>query len=200
MPVYNTAAQNLLQAFFCIYKQKVVASFDFVIVDDGSDHPETLMALEMMAKYERVTVLRHEQRKGSSAARNTGISQISTPYIALMDSDDLCNAIRLKIQTAYIEANKPDILGTNLFSFYDGDINMTRIFKTKHLEVPEYNNGWLVNQGTVMFRKEAVLAVGGYNEKLMRGQDIDLWKRLYLEGYKFRNITDVMYAWRRYKQ
>lgn len=199
MPVYNTHPANLMQAFYSIYNQKGVKGYEVLIVNDGSDKPETLMVLDMLSRLERVTVINHEERKGSSAARNTGLRLIETDYVALMDSDDISASDRLKVQLAYMEKHKPDVLGTNLFSFYDGDFNMTRIFRSKHLEVPEYNNGWMVNQGTVIYRRKAVIDIGGYDERLLRAQDIDLWKRLFKSKHKFRNITTTMYAWRRYR-
>lgn len=196
MPVFNTPAPHLFTSFYSILNQKNISSYDILIVDDASDNEETIRALEFIANYPNVKVIRHETNRGSAAARNTGIAAINTEYIALMDSDDISFPNRFRAQWDYIKANKPDVLGTNLLSFTD-ETRRTSIFKSKHLEIPEYNNGWMVNQGTVFYKREVVLAVGGYNESLRRAQDIDLWKRINKAGYKLRNITEILYAWRR---
>ena len=44
---------------------------------------------------------------------------------------------------------------------------------------------------TVMYRKSCVLSVGGYQDKLYI-EDYDLWTRLLVAGYKFRNLNEVL--------
>jgi hypothetical protein len=61
---------------------------ELVVVDDGSDDAPTLAALERMES-EGVQVLRHEQNRGLSAARNTGVAATSARYVFPLDSDDL---------------------------------------------------------------------------------------------------------------
>lgn len=200
MPVFNTAPDNLFQAFYSIYNQTDISDYEILIVDDFSDRAETKSMLRHIGSYPRVKVIRLLENKGSGAARNIGIREINTEYVALMDSDDIAFHHRLRTQWNYIKKHKPDVLGCNLFSFYDHDMTRKYLFKSSHAEIPDYNDGWMVNQGTVIYRKEVVTNVGGYNEKLRRAQDIDLWKRIHKAGYKLRNITEIMYAWRRYKK
>lgn len=199
IPVYNTKAHNLLTAVDSVLRQTIGAKYKTLIVDDASTDAGTLAALKYLQTLPDVEVVSMPENKGSAAARNYGISLIDTEYVALMDSDDVSHPDRFKRQWEYIQQHKPDVLGCNLFSFYDKDIQRTSIFRSKHKEVPDYNDGWMVNQGTVFMRKQAVVEAGGYNEALRRAQDIDLWKRLYKRGETLRNITDVLYGWRRYK-
>lgn len=199
IPVYNTPPVNLVQAFYSVYKQDKISGYDVLIVDDGSTDHETLRIIDWLQCKPNVKVLRLEKNKGSAAARNAGIAEIKTDYIALMDSDDISHPMRFHNQWEYIKENQPDACGTGLFSFYDGDLHRKPLMTKIHDEVPEYNNGWMLNQGTVFLKREAVLKAGGYDEKLRRAQDIDLWKRMHAAGCKLRNIAEVLYAWRRYK-
>jgi glycosyltransferase involved in cell wall biosynthesis len=61
---------------------------ELVVVDDGSDDAPTLAALKRL-EAAGVQVLRHEQNRGLSAARNTGLAGTSARYVFPLDSDDL---------------------------------------------------------------------------------------------------------------
>ncbi|HRG91224.1 MAG TPA: glycosyltransferase, partial [Chitinophagales bacterium] len=189
---------DLLTAFYSVYNQAGVQPYPLLLVNDGSTNTSTLQALNMIALHERVSVINLPQHSGSSVARNAGLQAITTDYVMLMDSDDIAAPDKFRLQVGYMLKHRPHILGTNLFSFKNADITRTRIFTTTHLELPKYNNGWLVNQGTVLYHRQSVIDTGGYNPAIKIGQDVDLWKRMYKAGYTFRNLTQVLYAWRRY--
>jgi Glycosyl transferase family 2 len=60
-----------------------------VVVDDGSTDA-TPTVLESYAQNERIRLLRHEQNRGATASRNTGISGLGEVRLfALLDSDDV---------------------------------------------------------------------------------------------------------------
>lgn len=44
---------------------------------------------------------------------------------------------------------------------------------------------------TVVFRKNEILAVGGYQDHLFM-EDYNLWLRLLAAGYELRNIKDIL--------
>jgi glycosyltransferase involved in cell wall biosynthesis len=197
IPVYNTPPSHLIQAFYSVYHQQDVTGYEIVLVNDGSDNPETLLALEMLSKLPRVTIIHHTLQKGSPAARNTGLKAITTEYVAMMDSDDISAPNRFKMQLNYLQQRPVDVLGTNLFGFTNA-LTMQPVFATAHKQIPDYNQGWLTNHGTIFCRRQALLSSGGYDEKQLRVQDIVLWQRMYQLGYTFENVEDVLYAWRRY--
>jgi GT2 family glycosyltransferase len=49
---------------------------------------------------------------------------------------------------------------------------------------------------SVMYRKSAVLAVGGYREGYIYVEDIDLWYRLVYSGYKISNVPKFLLKYR----
>jgi glycosyltransferase involved in cell wall biosynthesis len=60
---------------------------ELVVVNDGSDDPETLSVLaELEAAGTRVV---HQENRGLAAARMAGVAQTSAPYVSALDSDDL---------------------------------------------------------------------------------------------------------------
>jgi glycosyltransferase involved in cell wall biosynthesis len=206
IPVYNTSPEQLLEAVASIVNQNGEHVSSIIIGDDYSDNYQTISALHLAKKiYNRKTCKSGTSlffcapNKGISYVLNKALKLCTTEYIARMDSSDISHPNRLKMQSEYLEQHPDvDVLGTNLFSFKSEDIFRKPIYTSAQPEDPtDKTDNWIVNHGTVVYRKSAVLAVGGYNESLRRGQDLELWGRMRKQGYIFRNITDVLYAWRK---
>ncbi len=205
IPVYNTKPAALLEAVMCIVNQTHPAH-KIIVVDDGSTDYQTNGILEVINRLPSVQVVWMEDNGGTSVALNYAHKLVNTEYVALMGSDDVCSQDRFKKQMEYLKLNpRVDVLGTQLFSFKDSNILRTPSWKSSHPLKPNSikgaagTNGFIVNHGTVIYKNEAVLKCGGYNVACRRGQDVDLWKRMWAKGYKFANLVDILYGWRRYK-
>lgn len=62
---------------------------EIIIIDDGSDDPESLEVLASVAMENHTGVKIHRQENsGLAAARNTGVEKASGRYILLLDADD----------------------------------------------------------------------------------------------------------------
>ncbi|HKZ12523.1 MAG TPA: glycosyltransferase family A protein, partial [Solirubrobacterales bacterium] len=70
-----------------------------VVVDDGSDDPETIAALAALDDDPEVEVLRQESNRGPSAARNRALEVLDTAYVLPIDADDrlLPEAVELMV-------------------------------------------------------------------------------------------------------
>lgn len=202
IPVFNTKPQHLYEAVYSMLNQTIKRDIKILLVDDASDNCETILALDILAKHSNISLHTMAKNGGTSAALNRGHEIIDTEYIAIMGSDDISDRNRLQLQMDFIGRNPQiDVVGANLFSFYDDDIERNRRFTSKHPLRPNLSNtanGWLVNHGTVIYKNKSVQDVGGY--KLPgRGQDVELWKRMIQSGKTFANIEPVLYAWRRFR-
>lgn len=198
IPVFNTKSHQLLESVYCIMNQDDGIKHDVIIIDDGSTSTDTLQSLMLISQIYDVKIIYLPKNSGTSIALNEGHSHVKTEYVAIMGSDDVCSLSRFRLQTAYLAENKDvDVLGTNLFSFKDNDIQRKSIFTSRHEEIPDTSKSWVVNHGTVIYRNSAVLEIGGYDVNFKRGQDVNLWKRMIEAGYVFRNLPQVLYGWRR---
>jgi glycosyltransferase involved in cell wall biosynthesis/GNAT superfamily N-acetyltransferase len=65
------------------------APIETVVVDDGSSDPDTIAVLAEIERHESATVLRLEENRGPSAARNAAIGRASGRYVLPVDADDL---------------------------------------------------------------------------------------------------------------
>ena len=200
IPIYNTPAEQLIEATMSILKQDDGIEHHIILIDDCSELSETKQAIDFLNKISnRINVAYTDSNSGTSVALNYGHQFVDTEYVAIMGSDDISHASRFRKQIDYLKKHpKVDVLGTNLFSFYNDDIKRTAVFTSNHPEIPDSKKcNWLVNHGTVVYRNKAVWQVGGYNPAYKRGQDIELWGRMAAKGFIFRNITEVLYAWRK---
>lgn len=205
IPVYNTRPEQLIESIRSMLNQTIECPI--MLVDDGSDNEATAAAIDVLAveSHPRITCVRLDQNRGTSAAMNKGHELITTEYIAVMGSDDISDRHRLELQLNYLTKHPEiDVLGTQLFSFYDDDIRRTPAWTSSHPERPSTVVGdastmFLVNHGTAMYKNQAVKDVGGYDLGYTRGQDARLWRNMAAAGKTFANLPQVLYAWRRFR-
>lgn len=157
--------------------------FEFLILDDGS-HDGTRAILERFASRDgRIRPIIRENR-GLVASLNQLLSEARAPLVARMDADDISLPDRFARQIAFL-AGHPDygVVGT-----WSEDIDeFGRSYRMHGREQPDghagfltaIENGWpLLCHSSVMYRREPVLAVGGYHSAFRHCEDLDLWLRL----------------------
>lgn len=179
MSVYND--ENTVEtAIKSILAQKF-SEFEFIIIDDYSTDTSLSIIQKKSKIDDRIKVVINEENKGLAASLNLGLNMAKSELIARMDADDFSLPDRILSQFNFLKENeRVDILGTsaNVVDEY-GDIYDQYIFPENNQDiVDEMSILCPIIHPTVMFRKNIVQSVGGYNEDLRKGQDFDLWLRL----------------------
>jgi glycosyltransferase involved in cell wall biosynthesis len=118
VPAYNVEAY-LEQCMESILNQKTRFKFHVVLVDDGSKDG-TPAICDKYAEDPRVTVI-HQQNRGLSGARNTGMEYLFGRYVMFVDSDDLLaeGAIEGMMDTAC--KNHADLVEGGAYYLKDGN-------------------------------------------------------------------------------
>lgn len=111
-----------------------------------------------------------------------------------MDSDDLALPLRMEHQLALMAAD-PELaaVGGQIAEFTGAPDNIQgyRIVPTSPEEVRRGAAGRNpMNHMTVLFRREAVLAAGGYQD-LKGFEDYFLWGRMLAAGFRLANLPEV---------
>ncbi|WP_318515054.1 glycosyltransferase [Photobacterium leiognathi] len=181
------------QALESIYRQEK-KTFDIVIVHDGPLNEQLYKVIDdWKGKLDIVEVILKDN-VGLGVALNEGLKYCKYDLIARVDTDDINLPNRFDIQYRYMVDN-PDVAlcGSHISEFNDNP----DILVSKRL-VPvgdELSNSIFkrnpFNHMTVMFRKSAVLDVGGY-QHLQFMEDYYLWIRMYLKGYKLDNLDMIL--------
>lgn len=112
LPVFNVE-KYLEKCIESILNQKTKASYYVTIIDDGSTDNSTKI-LEKYKKNRKIQII-HQENKGLSGARNTGLNYNNSNYIMFVDSDDKLpvNAIE-KLYSLAIEKSH-DIVGGGVY-------------------------------------------------------------------------------------
>jgi glycosyltransferase involved in cell wall biosynthesis len=149
---------------------------EIVVVDDGSTDQQTI---EIFDKLTGVTKVR-QANAGLSAARNAGIAAAAGRYVVPLDSDDLLSEGFLSPAVDALRRN-PDLGYVAGYLRYFGLLDYTHVPAgyVPHLSL-------VVNthvRATALFRREALISIGGYDVELPAFEDWDLHVRLALAGH-----------------
>lgn len=86
MPCYGVEAY-IARAIECVQAQ-TFPDWELIVVDDCTPDESAVIAMEYAARDGRIRVVSHEENRGLSAARNTGIAQARGRYLWIPDPDD----------------------------------------------------------------------------------------------------------------
>jgi glycosyltransferase involved in cell wall biosynthesis len=168
--------------------------FEFLIIDDCSIDN----SVEIIKSYDdiRIRFIKNEKNMGQPSSLNIGLKLAKGEYIARIDQDDVCNPNRLEKQVKSLNSNLEVAVVGSYFTHIDSDGNLLYY---KKLPVNPYSNLCYIITGKnplihpgVMYRKKVIEAIGGYREEYMPSEDIDLWLRLYQNGYVCENIPEYL--------
>ncbi len=147
---------------------------EIIVVDDGSTDDTRGRLAPYMDRIRYV----HQENRGLSAARNTGIRHARGEWIALLDADDLWHPRKTEIQLAAVGAD--DTIGLVGSPEYVGDMpevlpeppRIRRFGARDCLTRPP------VAPSTVLVRRSCFDTVGYFDESLTSVEDRDMWLRL----------------------
>jgi glycosyltransferase involved in cell wall biosynthesis len=201
LPVRN-AAETIDSAVASTLASREV-DLELVCVDDGSSDA-TPSRLEGWARRDRRCRMVRTPARGIVAALNTGIENARAPLVARMDADDETHPDRLVEQLSLLD-ERPDLalVGCRIESFREGGLaEGYRIYSdwVNGLVAPEEieREAFVecpVPHPTWMFRRDAVMAVGGYRENDWP-EDLDLLYRLLARRYRIGKVPRILYRWR----
>ena len=194
IPVYNRA-DMIVRALDSLVNQ-TYKDFEVLIIDDGSK--DTIkQVVDQYAGNLDIAYYYYDHSGNIAYLRNQGMNRAKGKYVAILDSDDWCSDNRLELQIRYFNKNpKCDILATwvNIIDECNSP-NSRRIEQLynmhgdrKTIERRCLNEGSCLCNSTVMFNKNRILDLGGYDESMPICEDFNLWLRALSEGY----VIDIL--------
>lgn len=200
IPLYNkrdsikTTIESVLHQTF--------TDFEVIVVDDGSTDGSGEIVKSINDN--RIYYVRKENG-GVSSARNYGLKLVKSELVALLDGDDLWDSEYLEQMMALIGETPDAVLWGSGYRIQQTE---EREAKVQVFSLPSNYRGYVNNyfdvachntlftSSSVVLRKSVILKNGGYDESLIRGEDVDLWFRLALNGrVAFLNKPMVTYCW-----
>ena len=190
-PYYNAKA-HFEQTFNSVMNQ-TFPWFEWIIVDDGSTDPESLALLDRLAPLDsRIRVI-HQENKGLSGARNTGVENSAAELFVPLDADDLI--VPTYVETLYwaLRHNEDAAWAyTDCCGFAGQEYLWRKPFSSETMK----SENLLVC--TAMIRKSAFDAVGGYRtEQGQFNEDWHFWLRLLGKGFYPVHVKGYGFWYRR---
>lgn len=184
------------RALVSIWDEQTVKPTQIVLVQDGSLTEELSAVLTNWKEKlgDVLTLVPLGKNVGLAAALNEGLKHCQYELIARMDTDDIAMPDRFEKQFTFMQ-NNPDVaVCSGLIEEWSQDFShkiSERRLPLTHQEIAKFaKRRSPISHPAVMFRKSAVLAVGGYPN--IYPEDYPLWGSMLAQGYIFANLPDLL--------
>ena len=212
IPCFNDG-KTLFQCLNAIVYQKSKFPFMIIVINNNSSDN----SVEIAKGFPQVKLL-HESRQGRSFARNKGIQASQAKYVCFVDADVVLEHDWLEHMVRKME--KSALYGggeshVSVRASDESDLFMQLRSGNKNdrelmLQMKSHDYPML-NSAACIYRRQALINVNGFDEKLNSYEDIDLSKRVALsgwvlcteklaKGYSYNNRANVFGFGRRYFQ
>lgn len=190
VPVYRT--ERYLGQCLASVASQTCLEWECVVVDDGSEDPETIEALARQHLGRRGRVL-HQENQGLPAARNRGIVAASGNLILCLDSDDTIAPEYLHKTRALMD-HDPGLAVVCCWTQHTG-------LRSDVLQPGPLELFWLLQRNlfpvTALFCRRVWEEVDGFDERMTEGhEDWEFWIRVALAGNRFGCVPEPLFHYR----
>ena len=191
--IYN-CADTLGQCIESVLCQ-TYTNFELILCNDCSTDNTYDVARSYADKDPRIKLIQNEQNIKLGRTLNHCLEVATGDYCARLDGDDYCAPDRLEKQVRFLDENPEYGCVGTFMQIIDG------VHNDKVRKVPPYPTIEFLAQSnpcchaTMMMRTEALRAINGYDVRpeTERIEDVDMFWRFYLAGYKAANILEPLY-------
>jgi mycofactocin system glycosyltransferase len=167
----------------------LAAEGSVIVVDDGSGDGSAERAERAGAR-----VLRHEVSRGPAAARNAGLAAAGTDFVAFLDADcevapgwrrGLAGLLAADPELALVAPRVRSASGGSALARYEEAGSPLDLGPHPSLVGPDRRISYLP-AAALLGGREALLKLGGFDESMRFGEDVDLVWRLLDVGKRVR--------------
>ena len=187
IPAFN-AARYIDQTLESIALQGSLVH-SIIVVNDGSTDQTALKVEAFTKQHPHLTVkLINQANAGLANARNTGIQNVTAPYIALLDADDIWLRGKLERQLEVFNNSSDTRLGVVYTGYELIDENSSAISNEKGIIKPQargdvrsklLTGNFISGSGSsVLIQSKVFKEVGLFDEGLRASEDWDMWLRI----------------------
>jgi len=179
---YN-AEQTLGAQLDALARQDFAGEWEVLVCDNGSTDGTVDVVRERQATQPNLRLVDASARRGPGAARNAGVRVARAPRLAFCDADDLVEPGWLAALHRALD-RAPAVTGRARRAEFNSRPDNPVYFSWGLYRVPffPYLDG--AGAGNFAVRTEAFRRIGGFDEALRTGEDLDLTWRLQLAGFR----------------
>lgn len=205
IPTHNR--RDLLKEMLTTFREQTLppSEFEVVVVIDGSTDDTLDMVKTSEQPYELRVV--YQEQSGVAVARNRGAKEAHGGVVLFLDDDIMPHDQLLEEHLRMQTDNPPGVVLGRLIPADTGKRSGWNVWDdtvlSNHYEAVADGRrppaGRRLYSGNFSVSREAFLAVGGFNEELRRGEDVELGFRFEREGVPFYFSHDASAIHRGYR-
>ena len=197
IPTYN-CDRYIAQAINSVMEQKD-CEYELIVIDDGS----TDGTADIVKQYADSLRYLHQKNQGVASARNRGIAEAKGDLIAFLDADDYFLPGKLAAQAALF-AQKPNlgIVHSGWERVSSTGEKLTEVCpweRTPELDLENWLRWRPVLPSAMMFRREWLEYVGGFDARFPPAEDTELVLRMALKGCQSAWLKRVTVCYRQHE-
>jgi glycosyltransferase involved in cell wall biosynthesis len=202
IPAFN-AEQTIDRTLASVQAQTHV-DLEIIVVDDGSGDRTAERVLRRAREDHRIRLV-HQENGGVASARNRGIAESGSQYIAPLDADDLWHPSKLSRQLAVLDASAQSGMVVTAYSVIDPDDRVVAKVAGTSPKTHQFEDlcrrNFIGNGSSALMRRGLLDRSGGYDQTLrQRGgqgcEDLKLYLQI-AEVTRLALIREPLTAYRR---
>lgn len=170
------------------------SNIEIIVVDDNGkgtlEQQETERLLSEYIKNNKIIYVVHEVNKNGSAARNTGFRNSKGKYINFLDDDDVFYPRKIEIQVDILKKTEVRYGAVYCNSRIKRIQNLTKkevVYDTNFLKEGDLCREYLLdkirfNTSTILFKRNVIEELNGFDESFVRHQDYELMVRFFMNN------------------
>jgi glycosyltransferase involved in cell wall biosynthesis len=198
IPNYNTA--NYIAETIDSVLAQTFKNYEIIVINDAA--PDTAELKKVLENYyEKVVFVDKSVNEGTSATRNAAVKFARADLIAFLDADDIWQPTFLEELYEFLESKNYDmayadaelfgpkyLANENFLPFNPAQGDVTR-------ELLIGGKCHILPSGTLL-KKSVFQAVGGFDPKVSRTEDFDLWMRLIFNKTRIGYLRKLLFKFR----
>jgi len=185
LPVYN--AESIVERALASIVDQSLRQLEIIVIDDGSRDKTAEIVRRWMPKCDLRLILQ-SKNAGPAAARNAGIAVARGKFIAFLDADDEWLPDKLQMQVRALEKTQGASLCAceEYWIYRDASVDVSGEGLAPENQGPHAWKSLLarafIHTSSVMIPRTLARQLGGFDERLLVGEDQDFWIRLARAG------------------
>ncbi|WP_280401207.1 glycosyltransferase family 2 protein [Nocardia carnea] len=195
IPCHNSGGL-VAEAVDSVLQQAFSIPFEVIVVDDGSDDPDTRSAISFAAANPHVHALRLSENQGAQTARNAGLEAARFDFVLPLDCDDrlatdsdLLRGGPYPEQAIRLLQSNPEVAFAHTFSrmfgAFDG-LTISAYPVSEPLLVRKHHAPM-----SIVYRRTDALAAGGYDRRIRKWQDWTFAIDLLAARHRRGTVNDI---------
>jgi glycosyltransferase involved in cell wall biosynthesis len=183
IPVYN-GALHLAESVETVLAQ-TAAPAAIIVVDDGSEDKTPQVA----ARFARAIKYVRQPHAGLARARNAGVQNVDSEYLAFLDGDDLWSPDKLEKQLAELRpCERPAMIFCHAVQFVSPELAPREVAALKFDSTPVPG----IIGSALFIRTRDFRAVGPFDARLRVGEFVDWYARAIDKGVEARVLSETL--------